>query len=270
MVKILDQLKKIIGVDLKEFLKDIHIEIKIFDFSRKIENKYEVKGNKLIINPEWITPDQTKQIKKEIIDVEIDADRSFLQTSTTEKIKDIKENLPSKKDSELLTFYKDKLPTDYFDALETAMVIRNMSKSGRDITELKRDVMRKYPDFGKNLCNLTSEGYFHNHFKELYEGMSKEEDFKIKDYTRKVERIVKSLPYTVFVNQYETKETYLHQIDYKMDRLKKYGTAKLLIHGLGKENVKKTEEILDEYEELPEVFIEIEKKSTYITATLIF
>ncbi len=86
-------------------------------------------------------------------------------------------------------------------ALEIALIIKNKKNTDlQGIKELKRDVSCTYPVFGSNLCNLVSEGYFDNHFKELYENMSREEEFTIDKYTRKIEQIVVSLPYTVFVN----------------------------------------------------------------------
>ena len=118
---------------------------------------------------------------------------------------------------------------------------------------------------------MVSADYFHNHFKELYEHMKDDNDFTVELYQQKVERIVISLPYTVFINSKSTSEEKLKEIVYKMEKLKKYGTGRLIIHGLGTLNVNKSEEIIKYFEKDSSVDIEIPDKSkTYITAILKF
>jgi len=183
----------------------------------------------------------------------------------------IKENIPMSSDKVLLEYYRGKLVPDYLQVLEASLIVRSMSRKKLDIKNMKRDITRAFPRFGRNLCNLTSEGYFHNHFNELYESMSKEEDFYVKDYQKQVEKIVVGLPYTAFVNSIATVDTTVREILSKIERLKKYGAGRFLIHALGKDNVEKTEKILKKIREKDDsIEIDIEKRTNRITATLKF
>ena len=180
--------------------------------------------------------------------------------------------MPFGESEELLKFYKDKLKPEMYKALEASIIVKNVFERGEDISEMKRDISDKYPTFGNNLCNLVTRGYFNEHFKELYQSMLEDEEFDINAYQRKVEKIIKSLPYTVFITRYKSYDELSGEVRFKLDRLKKYGTGKLLLHGLGRENVNTTMTILEEYRENNHINmqIEINPKKTIITATLIF
>ena len=145
-------------------------------------------------------------------------------------------------------------------------------KNGENIDELKWDISRKYPDFGNNVCNLTTQGYFDKDFKDLYYSMLAEEDFDIRAYQKKVEIIVRSLPYIVFITRYKSYDELSGEVKYKLEKLKRYGTGKLMIHAFTKENVSTTLNILDEYKDDDTVLIEVDinPSKTVITATLKF
>jgi len=269
-LRIFEKLRKII--DIKNLLK-FEGKLVLFDFSRNIENKYQLEGDKkLIINPSKLgLTDDKKKALAELFSSEIKDGNVILQKEYIQETRDLKQNIPTGEDKVLLDFYKDKLKPEYVDALEICLMIRTMSKKGIDIDKNKRDVIKKYPKFGRNICNMVSADYFHNHFKELYEHMKDDNDFTVELYQQKVERIVISLPYTVFINSKSTSEEKLKEIVYKMEKLKKYGTGRLIIHGLGTLNVNKSEEIIKYFEKDSSVDIEIPDKSkTYITAILKF
>ncbi|MEA3378050.1 MAG: hypothetical protein U9Q69_00265 [Nanoarchaeota archaeon] len=248
--------------------------IKLFDFSKNVSNVLELKdGQKLSLDVSKATSEEKKKIKKEIIDVMVqNQDEALFLDKSEQKTNQIKRNLPVNNDEELLKFYKDKLNPNMFKALETSIVVRNSWKKGEDITELKRDIAWKYPSFGNNLCNLVTRNYFEKYFKELYEKMLEQDDFSIVIYQQEVERIVESLPYMVFINRHKSYEEFSGEVKFKIDRLKKYGTEKLKIHALGKDNVDKALKIVDEYKEDKTIVIErrLNQSKTIITATFIF
>ncbi|MBU2616181.1 MAG: hypothetical protein KKC19_03700 [Nanoarchaeota archaeon] len=246
--------------------------IKLFDFSKNVSHVLELKdGQKLGLDVSKATPDEKKQIKEEIIDVIVQSqDESFFLNKSEEKTKQIKRNLPINSDEDLLKFYKDKLNPEMFRALETSIVVRNSWKKGEDITELKRDISWKYPSFGNNICNLVTRNYFEEYFKELYEEMLEQEDFSIISYQEEVERIVESLPYMVFINRHKSYEEFSGEVKFKMDRLRKYGTEKLKIHALGKDNVDKALKIATEYRDDHGITIERKSNPSRTIITIIF
>ncbi|MBI2102437.1 hypothetical protein HYT55_01240 [Candidatus Woesearchaeota archaeon] len=233
----------------------------------------EVKDeNRLTLDLSKASEEEKKKIKENILDPLIQRQEEvFLIDDSSQKTQKIKQNLPDDNDESLLKFYKDKLKPEWYKALEASIILRNAFKKGHDVTELKRDISRRYPLFGNNLCNLTTEGYFDTHFKQLYNDMI-EEDFDILVYQKKVERIITSLPYTVFVTRFKTYDQLSSEVVFKLERLKRYGTGRLLLHGIGRENVSTTLVLLDEYEAEKTITIQkdINLKETIITATLIF
>jgi len=237
-------------------------------------NVLEVKGqDKIIIDLSKATPQEKIQIKEKVLDVEFDEKGNILESHSSEKTKQIKKYLPKDKDEELLRFYRDKLNLDMYKALEASLIVRNsFGNFGENTDELKWDISRKYPEFGNNICNLVTQGYFDKDFKDLYNSMLAEEDFDIRIYQQKVERIVKSLPYIVFVTRYKSYDELSGEVRYKLKRLKMYGTGKLRLHAFTKENVSTTLIILDEYKADETILIEVEinPSSTVITATLKF
>lgn len=268
---ILDKLKSIFEGKFRDILSNNHITL--FSFSRNTKNVLEVKENeKLSMDLSKATAQEKKLIKENIIDTEFHEKGIFLNDATVGKTEQIKRNLPREKDIKLLEFYKDKLAPDMYKALELSLMVRNSFKNNEDIAEIKRDIASKYPSFGNNLCNLTTQGYFDQHFNVLFNSMLEDEEFDILIYQKKVEKIVRSLPYSVFITRHKSYDEMSSEVRFKLEKLRKYGNGMLLLHGLGRENVLTTISILEEYKDDSTVRIErdMNPKKTIITATLKF
>jgi len=268
-IRILEKLKTIVGI--KDILNNFSGRIIFFDFSKKVEN-HEIQDNRtLVINPERLNGEQLSQIKKELIDSEIIGGRAILEKGVKEDTSEVFQNLPKDKDKEIMEFYSDKISPEFMDALEVALVIRSMSSQGKDIGKKKTDVAKKYPSFGRNLCNMVSARYFDQDFKDLYSNMKKVGNFDPHEYRSTVEKIVKSKPYTEFIHKYKTSEEWSDLLYCKIERLKKYGLHELEVYAFSFEHVKLTEEILKDFEEDGTVEIEIIfKTKTYIFVKLLF
>lgn len=268
---ILENLKRVFEGKFGDILSNNSITF--FNFSRNTHETVEVKeGNKLVIDLSKAT-DEEKKLVKNILDSRVQSENeAFLMDHSSEKTIKIKKSLPRGESEELLKFYKEKLKPETYKALEASIIVKNAFDQGEDILEMKKDISRKYPTFGNNLCNLVTRGYFNEHFKELYQSMLKDEEFDINIYQRKVEKIIKSLPYMIFITRYKSYDELSGEVRFKLDKLKKYGTGKLLLHGLGRENVNTVMTILEEYKEDDHINIqtEINQRKTIITATLIF
>jgi len=248
--------------------------IKLFDFSRNTNHVLELReGQKIGIDLSKATEEEKKRIKSEILDFVVQNENDlFLTEKIAQKTDKIKRNLPEDKDKEILSFYREKLKPQMYKALEGALIVRRASLRGEDITELKRDIAYKYPSFGNNICNLTTGNYFDKYFKEMFQRMVEEEDFNILSYQEEVERIVLSLPYMVFISKYKSYEEFSGEVKFKLDKLRKYGTEKLNIHGLGTENVETALRIAHEYKNDGTLIIEkfSNKSRTIITVAFRF
>lgn len=248
-------------------------KITLFSIATNQTKPLEVKdGNRLIIDLKKFNEEDRIKIK-ELIDSSIqEEDSPFLTEKSAEKVKQIKKNLPKLNDKELLFFYKDKINSEMYGAFEMSLIVRNSFRNGEDIIELKRDIALKFPAFGNNICNLTTSDYFDKYFRDLYNEFVKELDFKISKYQAEVERIVFELPYMVFINRYKSFEEFLGEVRYKLSRLKKYGTDKLKLHSIGKENVDKSLSIAEEFASEEGIIIEkdVNKGETIATITFRF
>lgn len=268
---ILENLKRIFEGKFRDVLSNNNITI--FNFSKNTTEIVEIKnGNELVIDLSK-ADEKEKKLVKSILDSRVQSENeAFLMDSSSEKTLKIKQSLPSGESENILKFYKDKLKPEMYKALEASFIAKNAFERGDNISEMKRDISKKYPTFGNNLCNLVTGGYFNEHFKWLYQSMLEDEVFDINVYQRKVENIVKSLPYTVFITRFKSYDDLSGEVRFKLDKLKKYGAGKLLLHGLGRENVSTTLNILEEYKYDKNVTIqkELNPKETIITATLIF
>jgi len=100
--------------------------------------------------------------------------------------------------------------------------------------------------------------------------MLEQEDFSILDYQQEVERIVESLPYMVFINRHKSYKEFSEEVKFKIDRLKKYGTEKLKIHALGKDNVNKALKISEKFKENETITIEKRMNQSKTIITIIF
>jgi len=247
--------------------------ISLFNFSKNSTSLFEIRGgNRLSLDLTHANPEEKKQVKEKIIDYATQIEKeAFLVNPSLITIKKVKENLPDEAEQKLLEFYKDKLTPEMYTALEASIVVRNAFKRKEDIKELKQSIAKKHPSWGNNLCNMVSEGYFDDYFKNLYLNMFKDESFDIRAYQRNVESTVKSLPFTVFVTKYKSYEELSGEVRFKLSNLKKYGTGKLLIHGIGYENIITTQKLGEEYKsEVTDIKIDINQSKTIITSTLTF
>jgi len=268
-VKLFDKLKTLFEGKFGDiFANNV---IKLFDFSKNTSQVLELKDGQRLSLDVSKGAEEDKRKAKELIDFIVQEEKeAFFMDKSAEKTRQIKDNLPLKNEGGLLKFYKDKLKPDMLKAVEGSLVVKNAWKNGEDISELKRDIAWKYPNFGSNICNLVTGGYFENYFKELYEKMLEQEEFSILDYQEEVERIVKSLPYMVFINRHKSYEEFSGEVKFKLDRLKKYGTEKFKLHALGKDNVEKALKIIEEYKEDKSVTIEIYINHSGTILTAIF
>jgi hypothetical protein len=262
----LPSLKDLIGIELKEAFNNFSL-IKI-DRSQKttIIDKRTIR-----INYSELTPNEKKEFAQIIRTQAIPSQQAVINSDSKEKTLGIKAGLPTNPDKQLITFYNQKLSPEYLEALEIALVIKNKKLQDQEaVKELKKDVHSKYPIFGNNLCNLVSEGYFHHHFKDLFQQMSENEDnFTVGTYRKKVEQIVVSLPYTIFVNSHHSKEELSGLILYKLQKLKEYGSQPLRVHALNVENVLKAQDVINNLISSEGIQVDYDpKKQSYMTAIL--
>jgi uncharacterized protein YaaQ len=248
----LEKLKEIVHVDVDAFIKvncpEIHNHFKIVK-DEKSKDKVKVNKDVIEINHSALEKEEWGGTKKLLGDFLREENAVFLEQKADERVDDIKETSNSRKIKDVLSFYTGKIRADHFKALEASLYLRTLFQRHaptQEIERMKLDIIHEFGTPGKNISNLCSSGYFEGHIRDLYEEMSRQEDFSNDKFREKFEKIVNEAPFTVFVSQRESKSAFKNEINAKLKKFRNYGIGYLSVHGIGPENVKKVQEIIDE------------------------
>ena len=128
--KIPETLKKIFGTNQTNANAELknsmdNNTIKLFDFSRKTEQKIEVKeGGQLVVINLGKCSDQEKQlIASDLLKPAVLEGSTILKQNLVPKTKQLEANLPQDEDEQLLGFYRGKLSPEYIEALEMSLIV---------------------------------------------------------------------------------------------------------------------------------------------------
>lgn len=159
----------------------------------------------------------------------------------------------------ILNYFYGKIPSGDYSILRAALFLKSQFDDGKPVDRLKRDIVDKYGERGKNISNLCTAGYFETVIKPLYEEMVKTTDDPSTKFIETYEVIIAQYPFAIFVNKMMSVDELKKVILGKITRNKKYGINYLRIHGIGEDNVRKISQILTdkdiqkEFSALPEI-----------------
>ncbi|MFO7710347.1 MAG: hypothetical protein R6V53_01125 [Candidatus Woesearchaeota archaeon] len=142
-----------------------------------------------------------------------------------------------------LEFFQGIIPPKDFQTLRAAMFIRQKFKKGQPISDLKRDIIMRFGDRGKNICNLTTAGYFEEFLIPLYNSDNKETFDEIYN------DLVESSMLAIFVNSGMYAKDIPGEIKRKINISKKYGFKFIHIHGIGQRNIDTIYQFIEENKE---------------------
>ena len=124
--------------------------------------------------------------------------------------------------------------------------MKNVFERGENVSNLKDDIVTRYGDRGRNICNLCSAGYFTSQIKPLYEEMYSQPDFSLNKFLAIYEIIVTESPYAFFINSWMSDKQAMDEVLKRMEVSRRYGIKYLNIHGIGRENTEKIATLLKE------------------------
>jgi len=171
---------------------------------------------------------------------------------------------------DILAFYRDKIDPIHFKAMEASVYLREVFQEGKDVTELKSDIIKKYGTQGKNITNMCSAGYFEGYIREVYDEMSSDMDFKMNDFTKYFNVLVTTSPFAIFVHKEMGEDELSGLILHKIASHQKYGVSFLAIHGIGRTNVRKIKKIVVELDEKDEFTINKQQNKNIILVKITF
>lgn len=170
-------------------------------------------------------------------------------------------------DKNILAFFEEIIPKDDYEALNSALFLRSQFKEGKgDIISLKADIRSRFGDRGNNISNLCTAGYFEEFLMPLYNS-SKDE------FARLYEVIISRSIMAVFVHKRMELENIPNEITLKLELCKKYGIKFIHIHGIGKFNIEKIKNCINEQKEYFDFFekkIYEDEKEYIIVVELLF
>lgn len=263
----LEKLEKIVHIDLRHFITINYIKNEL----SKDKIKISEDGKKIEINAAALDKDELVETKRFFRKQFDKNDVTFLEKSAKAMIDDIKEKLNLKTTKVILNFYEDKIPKEYLAALEASLILREAFKDGKDVSEMKRDIISSFGPIGKNTSNLCSSDYFEGFIRELYFEMSRQPNFTLDKFQKVFKEIIIDSPFTVFVNLHRRRSDIKMEINSKLKKFQNYGIDYLAVHGIGTENVKMIREAISELEnERDDIKTEMKLESSIIQVKIMF
>lgn len=145
----------------------------------------------------------------------------------------------NKSDNKILSFFQNVLSRPDWLVLRDSLFLRNEFKNDRSIALLKQDIISRYGERGNLISNLCTAGYFEETMIPLY-NHSQEEFHKYYDIA--VNRGITAL----FVNSHMSVEKIKSEIKGRLTSAKAYGLSDFHIHGIGKTNIAKIKQVLEQ------------------------
>lgn len=143
-----------------------------------------------------------------------------------------------KNNKEILQFFKPILPGDDYAILRSSLLVGELwERRDPRHAAIKSDIIDRYGDRGRNICNLATAGYFHSVIKPLYDAMRKISGFKLAEFHRHYNVIIEQSAFAVFVSGKMGVPAIVDEVKVKIRKNSKFGIKYVNIHGIGKENV---------------------------------
>jgi hypothetical protein len=264
----LDKLQSIVKVDVSS-LKEIVIGIGSHININSNNKKYDVTNKILVINPSQLNKGET-QIVQELLKGHVNSGNLLLEQDSSRLLEEVREIEKKGSNRNILDFFRGKVPQTDLEILRASFVIKELHEKHEDVRGLKWDIVQRYGKRGNNISNLCTAGYFETVIKPLYDAMVASSDFTQEKFLDRYEVIVMQYPFAVFVSNRKSKSETKQEILQKIKLNKGYGIKQMNVHGIGKENVIKIQEILYEIKGEINWPAQIDSTGSFINARLTF
>jgi hypothetical protein len=235
----LKKLKSLINIEFHSPIIAVNINKNSNNNVEVSEGLYYDKDKKILDIDLNKLPDEKKNIVGELVKGYIEDGDKLLELKTNNLLESLYQYNKKNPNKAILDFFKPIIPLNDYEALESALFLREKFHKGENISMLKQDIRTRFGDRGNNISNLCTAGYFEELLMPLYNS-SKE------DFNRVYEDIVKSSMVALFVHSQMDEEDIPNKITERLKISKKYGIKWIHIHGIGKSNVKKIKKCIEE------------------------
>lgn len=145
-----------------------------------------------------------------------------------------------------IAFFQGKIPHQDMIILRAAYYLRTVHERGDNVKELKASITQRYGQRGSNISNLCSAGYFESYIRPLYDTLSGREGFTLSMFQENYDFIIDNYPFAFFVNGQQDLADLTQKIIDKLLFNRRYGLHKLTIHAIGRDNIAKVKQLLED------------------------
>lgn len=248
-MEFLGRLKQILNIEVKDNKAAENLkEIKLVDFSNSgtkniYKNKIEI--GTLVVPINTANTDVAGQIQQAIRKAVSDESTPVLEASFKKELDDY--SVYDKAASSDVVLNELLAVVDPVDKnlLRAAFYLRSIHQEGGSVSVLKKDIVDRYGERGKNVSNLCSAGYFETVIYPMLQELRSQEGFTEELFRERFEVIITSYPFAVFVSVQSDVDAVVQEIVKKIETNKRYGIKHLKLHAIGAKNVKTSQEALE-------------------------
>lgn len=187
--------------------------------------------------PHRLTDDRKTEFFKSLPDAIEQDEITLIDREARARLENLFQSDADNKD--ILQFFAPILPGDDIAILRSSFLVGKLwERRAPRHAAIKNDIIDRYGDRGRNICNLATAGYFHSVIKPLYEAMRKVSGFKLGEFHAHYEVIIDQSAFAVFVSSKMGVAVIVEEVKTKIRRNSKFGIKYVNIHGIGKETVK--------------------------------
>lgn len=264
----LENLKSIFKINIS-IPKLKKLQIHIFS-GNKNEQAIHIDNRTINININGVKSDDIPKLVKAINNSVIKEDNLLIEDSANKLLTDFVESENREENVDIIIFFRGKIDNSDLEILRASLYVKLVYERGGKVGDLKRDIILKFGERGRNIVNLCTAGYFTSLIKPLYNEMVKQPNFTPTWFLEVFDTLVNHSTFAVFVSSPMTKEQLLADVEEKMEINKKYGINYLTIHGIGENNVSKIEYVLMKIRDRFTYTPDIESGKRYIIITIYF
>lgn len=248
-------------------LKNFSVKL-VSDIS--IKELIHIENKTVIVNVNEVPKEKIPQVNALIKKFVIEEGQVLLEDKAKNLVDEITIFEKASHSLDLVDFFRGKLSSSDLEILRASLFVKDVYDKDGQVGDLKRSIIIKHGDRGRNIVNLCTAGYFHSIIKPLYLEMEKQSDFTIGKFLSTYNTIIMNYPFAIFVSNTTSFVSLEEEVKKKMERNKQYGIDNLNLHGIGEENMDKITAIIEKFKDKFTHRPTIDSERKYIMVTIWF
>ncbi|HXS99389.1 MAG TPA: hypothetical protein VN915_01830 [Elusimicrobiota bacterium] len=197
----------------------------------------------LKINLSGMTPEQIKATAEILKDGFFNRGQTFVEKTSSDTILEVRK--VEAKNQEILDALKPFVSADDHMAVRAALFLRDEYQAGKNVNKLKHQMVTRFGKRGANIANLCSAGYLDG-VPDQIEKARQSPGFAEERLRKWFDLFVAESAFAVFVKAEDNETATRKFIVEKITTNASYGIHRLVIHGIGKDNLNKIRKVVDE------------------------